>query len=891
MPEGPPQQSQINSALIARKYPGSISPIPSGIQYTPEAQEESALSSVLQLNYFPSVTGGIPPTVNVISVVANGTIGWLFSGGAGTVVNYSIYVVPPTGAPYTNNYAVALNSAPQSVPALSVANSTQTLTILSGSGYTIDSTNSVSTITIPVVIPVNVATNGNLGWQISGPVNASVNYYITVSNPSPGNPTIVSNSVLLTSSPQLIPRLTSGDGTQQITLTSGSYTLGPNTVATITIATPTVVQVVGNGTTGWNISGAVGTVVNYSILATPTVGAPVTTNSSVTLTTNPQSVARLSMTAGTQQLTVQSGNNYTIGSNNTAVITISAQSNSDPIRDINPMQSPFTTTPTFQNLPNIIATKVINAPLVISPDTTGAIAGAMVIMRFVSDGVLANTPAFTGMKGLTGSSGWDNRTGIINLVQMLYDGVDYWYSIGQDADQGVVDTTAPVVSSRSFNATGTVLTIFYNEILLTSSVPPNNAFTGVTVTNVAISGTTVVLTVNQVPGGTTITLGYTGTAIKDLAGNSAAASSGTVTAPAVVDTTPPTLSSSSINNAGNTVVLTFNEALLTTSVPPTTAFTGATVTAVAVAGSAVTLTLNPVIAPNASATITYAGTTIKDAASNNAAGFSTTVTVPAVVDTTPPTLSSSSINTAGDTVTLTFNEALLTTSVPPATAFTGATVTAANVTGSTVVLTLNPVIAPNASATITYAGTTIKDLASNNAAGFNTTVTVPAAGPTAFALPTRTALLDEIVVGTYKHNGTNNTGLTGITATKIFSGDKIFEVVPSTLTGNIDIGLELTGSTALANGLAVEIGFRVNFGGSVAVINDSFASIATTPFGAPQPTDQYRISRTGSTFKLFIKRGAGAWTDCYTYTYTSTASMSPQVTLFKTLDQVSVAIN
>jgi hypothetical protein len=895
MPEGPPPQSQINSALVARKYPGSINPIPSGVQQSVDLEFETGLSSVLQLGYFPSIRGQIPATVNVISVAANSTIGWLLSGGAGTVVNYSIYVVPATGAPYTNNYAVALNSIPQSVPVLSLPNSTQTLTILSGSGYTSDSNNNFSTVVVPAVIPVNVAANGNLGWQISGLIGTNVNYYVTLSNPSPGNPTIVSSSVLLNASPTLVPRIAAGDGTQTITLTSGNYTLGSNTTATITVTTPTVVSVVANGNTGWSISGAVGTVVNYSILSTPTTGSPSTSNASVTLASNPQAVPRLTMMSGTQLLTVLAGNNYTISGNSSATITVTStpQNNSDPIRDINPMQSAYTSTPTFQNLPNIIATKIINAPLTISPDTTGAIAGAMVIMRFVADGVNANTPTFTGMRALTGSSGWDNRAGFINLVQMLYDGTDYWYSIGQDADQGIADTTAPLVNTRSFNAAGNQITLFYNEVLLTSSVPPTTAFTGATVTNVAISGTTVILTVNPaIAPGTSITLGYTGTGIKDLAGNSAANFSGAVSVPAATDTTPPTLSSSAINSTGNSVTLTFSETLLATSIPPTTAFTGATVSAVAISGAVITLTLGTAIAAGASATIVYSGTTIKDSANNNAAGFSTTVTRPAAGDTTPPTLSSSSINAAGTSVILTFNEALLTTSTPTPSNFSGATVSTAVVSGSTVTLTLSTAIAAGASATITYAGTTIKDVAGNNAAGFSTTVTVAAAGTSSpLALQTRAVGLDEVAVGTYKHNGANNTGLSGVTATKVFVGDKTLEMTPTTITGFMDMGLEETNGSPAGNGLALEIGFRINLASSIAVFDNSGASIATTPFGAPIATDLYRISRTGSTFKLQGKRGAGNWTDFYTYNYTTTAAMFVTATINKTNDQINIALN
>jgi hypothetical protein len=239
---------------------------------------------------------------------------------------------------------------------------------------------------------------------------------------------------------------------------------------------------------------------------------------------------------------------------------------------------------------------------------------------------------------------------------------------------------------------------------------------------------------------------------------------------------------------------------------------------------------------------------------------------------------------------LTFNEALLTTSTPTAFNFSGATVSTAVVSGSIVTLTLSTAIAAGASATIVYSGATIKDVAGNNAAGFSTTVTV-AAGAVGLAMQTRTALFDEVVVGTYKHNGAANAGLGATTSTRVFTGDKIYTISPTTLTGNMDFGLELTTTTAPGDGLSTEIGVRVNFNSGLAAIDGGGISLLGSPLNTPQPTDEYRISRTGSAFKLQGKRGAGAWVDIHAYTFTSTADLSPVVVLNKTNDQVNVTLN
>jgi hypothetical protein len=108
----------------------------------------------------------------------------------------------------------------------------------------------------------------------------------------------------------------------------------------------------------------------------------------------------------------------------------------------------------------------------------------------------------------------------------------YLWGIGDTGTTsgGAGDVTPPTVVSRIIaNATPTKLRITYNEALLTSSVPVNSNFilnegapgAGFTGTPV-VSGSYVELTLSvAATAGQAFDLGYTGTAIKDLAGNSA----------------------------------------------------------------------------------------------------------------------------------------------------------------------------------------------------------------------------------------------------------------------------------------------------------------------------------------------------------------------------------
>ncbi len=253
---------------------------------------------------------------------------------------------------------------------------------------------------------------------------------------------------------------------------------------------------------------------------------------------------------------------------------------------------------------------------------------------------------------------------------------------------GTTDTTAPVLSSAAVN--GATLTLTFDEALDTgaSATPAASAFTvkvnGSAVnlaasTPVAISGSVVTLTLAAaVIDADTVTVSYAKPAANPLRNFSAGLEAADFTDQAATNSTTgvaPTVSGTP-TVSGATLVITFDEALDTGSVPAASAFAvtvasnSRSVSNVAVSGSRVTLTLASAAVFGEAVTVQYTkpGTSpLRDKASpaNDVANFGPlTVTNN---DATAPTYSSSSVN--GSTLTITFSENLDTGSVPAAGAF------------------------------------------------------------------------------------------------------------------------------------------------------------------------------------------------------------------------------
>lgn len=123
--------------------------------------------------------------------------------------------------------------------------------------------------------------------------------------------------------------------------------------------------------------------------------------------------------------------------------------------------------------------------------------GANTYLRLVANGT--NTPTFTGMREWGGSSGFDNRNGIVNEIQFFNDGVDSWYSISQEVNAQALPAAATAISMTgpTTGVTGVASTAFSvgvtplgGAITGTVVVTPSDAAAGGTFTPTSVSLTT-----------------------------------------------------------------------------------------------------------------------------------------------------------------------------------------------------------------------------------------------------------------------------------------------------------------------------------------------------------------------------------------------------------------
>ena len=320
----------------------------------------------------------------------------------------------------------------------------------------------------------------------------------------------------------------------------------------------------------------------------------------------------------------------------------------------------------------------------------------------------------------------------------------------QITNGSTTEAVAPTLVSAAIDATGEFLTLTYSEALGTTTAA-TTAFSVTyggssrTPTARSVSGSTVVLTLSpRVQRTDTVTVAYTAptadlgttnTAVQDTAGNDAASFSATsATNSSTYDTVAPTFVSAAMNGLKTKVVLTYDEDL-----GATTAGSGAFgvsvnsssrgVTGVSISDSTVELTLASSVNEGETVTFTYtapsvsaatSNSAIQDLAGNDAASVSSATSVTNITDVTAPVRQSAVVNAAGTSLTLTYNEALGST-----TAATGdfvvrvggstRSVTGVAVSGSTVVLTLSPVVQQNEEVTVAYTAPASNSSATNNA--------------------------------------------------------------------------------------------------------------------------------------------------------------------------------
>lgn len=86
----------------------------------------------------------------------------------------------------------------------------------------------------------------------------------------------------------------------------------------------------------------------------------------------------------------------------------------------------------FDGFPTVYSEHTLTGATTFTINSTGAIPGATAILRLVGNG--SAVPDFTAFKHSTGSSGWDGRVGILNIVMAFYDGANYWYTVFQEQE-------------------------------------------------------------------------------------------------------------------------------------------------------------------------------------------------------------------------------------------------------------------------------------------------------------------------------------------------------------------------------------------------------------------------------------------------------------------------
>lgn len=232
---------------------------------------------------------------------------------------------------------------------------------------------------------------------------------------------------------------------------------------------------------------------------------------------------------------------------------------------------------------------------------------------------------------------------------------------------------------------------------------------------------------------------------------------GTSLTGAGADVMPPQYSSSAVNTAGSKVILSYEEPIASGGVIPTSLFTvkvngvTKTISSVTVNEQTVELNMAERILQGDTVRMEYRDATVGVDNSNviEDASFIDAASIPegpitnnANTEAVAPTLVSAAVTaetggTAGTKMTLTFNEALGSTTALPS-AFTvgvasgsARTVSTAVVSGSTVVLTFTPAVQRTDTVTVAYAAptpssletsnTAVQDAAGNDAASFSAT--------------------------------------------------------------------------------------------------------------------------------------------------------------------------
>lgn len=277
--------------------------------------------------------------------------------------------------------------------------------------------------------------------------------------------------------------------------------------------------------------------------------------------------------------------------------------------------------------------------------------------------------------------------------------------------------TAPLSGS----VTGGVLTLTFNSTLQPVHSLAYQQFgvyvggTYIAPSAISSSGSVITLTLSsEVKSGHNVYVNYSPGSypIKDVAGNAVAAFSNFAVRNAL-DNTAPVLQF--MQASGNTVLLVYNEALDSNSVPRANQFVvmesgvTRTISSVSVSGSTVVLTLSASLANNQNVIVSYLGGSpaLRDLAGNNAAAFANQPVTNNLVS-----INLTGATVSGNTVLLYFNQSLKTTNLPSASQFTvkengtARPIIAVSVNDSILRLDLGVSISSGSTVTVSYSPST-----------------------------------------------------------------------------------------------------------------------------------------------------------------------------------------
>jgi uncharacterized repeat protein (TIGR02059 family) len=416
------------------------------------------------------------------------------------------------------------------------------------------------------------------------------------------------------------------------------------------------------------------------------------------------------------------------------------------------------------------ANYTVNRDGILNPVTGVEIIGSTVRLTLRDTLLASNTNSITVAYQLPANTGSSTAT---NLAVQDISGNDAASFTAQSVSSVQFNPVAPVFKTAATNTLGNQVTLTFDSELDAARLPSAAAFEVqltegsssrlVAVDSLTVSGSTVTLTLHERLQTATagIRVRYTDPsssddtlALQNLAGNDVA-SIGLQAVNNNIDAALPTLSSLTAKDA-STLVLTFSKTLAS-STAASSAFAVKTgglanaVTAVKVSGSTLELSLSRPLAANEASELSYTApvanlasgnAAIEDLVGHDVASFSTTA-----ADLTAPTLVSAATNAVGTQVVLTFSEAMLTTNLAAASAFTVAgsvtgsvAVSSLVAAGSTVTLTLASALKVNDALSLVYnaptatvgtANSALQDLAGNDLASLGQSAVVSVANKVA----------------------------------------------------------------------------------------------------------------------------------------------------------------